>query len=417
VTFYGMSTFEGPMLSIKSVNALSHYTDWTIAHVHSGALGWNGFIAFGMIYWLAPRIFQTKLWSNKLAEIHFWIGTIGILFYIVAIYTAGITQGLMWRAFDETGRLAYPDFVETVLRLMPMYWVRAIGGGMYVAGVVLCLVNYVMTWRTRPKAYAPATDSAPPLAPAYSGPEPAPSTGGLVGNFSYFMRAEWHRIWERKPLKFTVWTTVAVLVASLFEIIPTFLIESNVPTISSVQPYTPLELYGRDMYVSEGCYNCHSQMVRPIRMETERYGEYSKPGEFVYDHPFQWGSRRIGPDLHRVGGKYPHLWHVRHMQNPRSTTPRSIMPTYAWMLENDLDFDSIQPRVDAMVMLGVPYGEAVNSAEEMARSQADQIADEIVEQGGPDLHGKDILALVAYLQRLGTDIQNQPEGDEPVATN
>ena len=112
ITFYGMATFEGPMLSVKSVNALSHYTDWTIAHVHAGALGWVGFMIFGMLYWLMPRLFQTELWSRRLAEVHFWIGTIGILLYIVAIYAAGLTQGLMWRAFDETGRLAYPDFIE-----------------------------------------------------------------------------------------------------------------------------------------------------------------------------------------------------------------------------------------------------------------------------------------------------------------
>ncbi|MEO1230649.1 MAG: cytochrome-c oxidase, cbb3-type subunit II, partial [Myxococcota bacterium] len=417
VTFYGMSTFEGPMLSIKSVNALSHYTDWTIAHVHAGALGWNGFMAFGMVYWLAPRLFQTKLWSHKLAEAHFWIGTIGILFYIVSMYTAGVTQGLMWRAFDETGRLMYPDFLETVIRLMPMYYVRALGGGLYVIGVVMCLVNFVMTWRHRPAEYAPVTDTAPPLAPVYQGPAPQPMKPSLGGVLSYLHRAEFHRVWERKGLTFTVLTTVAVAAASLFEIIPTFLIESNVPSISSVQPYTPLELYGRDIYVAEGCYNCHSQMVRPIRMETERYGEYSKPGEFVYDRPFQWGSRRIGPDLHRVGGKYPHLWHVRHMENPRSTTPRSIMPPYAWMLDNDIPFDSIQRRVDAMAMLGVPYGSAVNYAEEMARKQADEIATEVVSQGGPDLKGKDIIALVAYLQRLGTDIKKMPKSDgkEPVA--
>ncbi|MEM1022928.1 MAG: cytochrome-c oxidase, cbb3-type subunit I [Myxococcota bacterium] len=421
VTFYGMSTFEGPMLSIKSVNSLSHYTDWTIAHVHAGALGWNGFLAFGMVYWLAPRIFQTKkLWSNKLAEAHFWIGTIGILFYIVAIYTAGVTQGLMWRAFDDTGRLAYPDFVETVLRLMPMYYVRAVGGAMYVVGVAMCLVNFVMTWRSRPAEYAEVRDSAPALAPSYEGKPIPPPAGGWVnpiGVFYYFIRADWHRIWERAPVKFTVWTTASVLVASLFEIIPTFMIESNVPTIASVKPYSPLELYGRDIYVSEGCYNCHSQMVRPIRMETERYGEYSKPGEFVYDRPFQWGSRRIGPDLHRVGGKYPHLWHVRHMENPRSTTPRSIMPTYAWMLENDIQWDTIQPRIDAMAMLGVPYGPALAGGEMMARTQADEIADEILTQGGPDLHGKDIIALVAYLQRLGTDIQKAAQDDRPVASN
>jgi cytochrome c oxidase cbb3-type subunit I/II len=222
----------------------------------------------------------------------------------------------------------------------------------------------------------------------------------------WLVDAKWHRVWERKPLKFALWTGAAVIVASLFEIIPTFLVRSNVPSITSVHPYTPLELAGRDIYVAEGCYNCHSQMVRPIRAETERYGEYSKPGEFVYDRPFQWGSRRIGPDLHRIGGKYPHLWHVRHMQDPKSTTPQSIMPAYAWMLEKDLDFASIQPRIDAMVMLGVPYGKAVLNAEKMAREQAEQVAAEIVKQGGPaGLESKEIVALVAYLQRLGTDIK------------
>jgi len=234
----------------------------------------------------------------------------------------------------------------------------------------------------------------------------------------YFAAAAWHRMWERRPLRFTIWVVIAVAVASLFEILPTFMIRSNVPSISSVEPYTPLELAGRDIYVSEGCYNCHSQMVRPIRSETERYGEYSKPGEFIYDRPFQWGSRRIGPDLHRVGGKYPHLWHVRHMEDPRSTTPQSIMPPYAWLLEEDLDFSSIQPRVDAMAMLGVPYGDALLYAEDMALEQADQISYELVTQGGPQgLSGKKIIALIAYLQRLGTDIKAAPSTPVPKTTS
>jgi cytochrome c oxidase cbb3-type subunit I/II len=411
ITFYGMATFEGPMMSIKSVNALSHYTDWTIAHVHSGALGWNGFMSFGMIYWLMPRIFQTKLWSRKLAETHFWFGTLGILLYIVPIYTAGITQGLMWRAFDDTGRLAYPDFVETVMRLIPMYWVRAGGGSLFVTGVVLMVVNLVQTWRTRPAEYEQTLVTAAPLT-RYVGAEPAlviprhATMSDFGYKLSYFVDAAWHRAWERRPLKFSLWVTVAVGVASLFEIVPTFLIRSNVPTISSVKPYTPLELSGRDIYVAEGCYNCHSQMVRPIRSETERYGEYSKPGEFVYDHPFQWGSRRIGPDLARIGGKYPHLWHVRHMEDPRSTTPQSIMPRYPWLMMDPIDFQGIQRRVDVMAMLGVPYGDALHHANAMARQQAEQIGKEIEQQGGPPgLSGKKIVALTAYLQRLGRDIQ------------
>ncbi len=411
ITFYGMATFEGPLLSIKSVNALSHYTDWTIAHVHSGALGWNGFMTFGMLYWLAPRIFQTKLWSKKLAEAHFWFGTLGILLYIVAIYAAGVTQGLMWRAFDETGRLSYPDFVETVVRIIPMYWVRVVGGSLFVAGMVMGLVNLVMTWRARPARYEPAADEAPALGP-YTGYTPKltiPRHSQMTDTghrFVYFVKAEWHRVWERKPLTFALWTTAAVVLASAFEMVPTFLIRSNVPTIASVKPYTPLELVGRDIYVAEGCYNCHSQMVRPIRSETERYGEYSKPGEFVYDRPFQWGSRRIGPDLQRVGGKYPDLWHVRHMQDPQSTTPQSIMPAYPWLETTELDYGSVQPRVDAMAMLGVPYGDAVLRGESLARAQAQEIAQRIAAQGGPaQLETKQIVALVAYLQRLGTDIK------------
>ncbi|MCC6675838.1 MAG: cytochrome-c oxidase, cbb3-type subunit I [Phycisphaerales bacterium] len=420
ITFYGMSTFEGPMLSIKSVNSLSHFTDWTIAHVHAGALGWNGFMTFGMMYWLLPRLFQAPLWSRKLMSAHFWTATIGILLYILAIYTAGITQGLMWRAFDETGRLQYPDFVETVAALMPFYWIRVVGGLLFLAGALMGVVNFVMTWKSRPAVYAQPVQSAPALARGYIDP-PAPAPQ-LVTNIELgrkgeaFLNAAWHRRWERLPLRFSVWVFIAIAVASLFEIIPTFLIRSNVPTIASVKPYTPLELAGRDIYVSEGCYNCHSQMIRPIWAETKRYGEYSKPGEFVYDHPFQWGSRRIGPDLAREGGKQSHDWHVRHFENPRQLSPQSVMPPYPWLLKDDLDFASIQRKVDVQALLGVPYGEAVKNgrAEALAREQARKISDELVQQGGyPGLENKKVIALVAYLQRLGTDLH--APADAPAA--
>lgn len=408
ITAYGMSTFEGPMLSVKSVNALAHYTDWIIAHVHTGALGWNGLLTFGMVYWLAPRLFQAPLHSKKLAEVHFWIATFGILLYVASIYSAGITQGLMWRAFDETGRLAYPDFVETVMQLMPMYWVRVAGGTLYIIGSLIFLYNIAMTWKARPKTYEEPQVSAPPLAKAYE-EHRVPETGGPISKFA---NLNWHRRWEGLPLLFTVMTVLAVVVASLAEIIPTFLIKSNVPTIASVKPYTPLELAGRDLYIKEGCFNCHSQMVRPLRYETERFGEYSKPGEFVYDHPFLWGSRRIGPDLARVGGKYPDLWHVRHFAEPKSIVQNSIMPVYKHLQERTLDFDGIQRRVDAMVMLGVPYGEAVQRAPEMAREQAAQMAAAIESQGGPaGLADKEVIALVAYLQRLGRDIKTPVVSD------
>ncbi len=405
VTAYGMSTFEGPMLSVKSVNALAHYTDWIIAHVHTGALGWNGFLTFGMVYWLAPRLFQTEMYSKKLVELHFWLATFGIILYVVAIYSAGATQGLMWRAFDETGRLQYPDFVETVMRLMPMYWVRVAGGSLYITGMILGIYNLFKTWAARPAAYVVPVIQAAPLEPAYADDHPhAPAGTSLWGRFT---SATWHRKWERMPLFFSVMTAVAVIVASLFEIIPTFLIKSNVPTIASVKPYSPLELAGRDIYQREGCFNCHSQMIRPFRYETERYGDYSKPGESVYDHPFLWGSRRIGPDLAREGGKFPDLWHVRHMYAPREITQRSIMPAYPKLQTNVLDFDGIQKHVDAMAMIGVPYGEAVNRAPAMAREQAQQIASGIESAGGPKgLQDKEIVAIVAYLQRLGRDLKN-----------
>jgi cytochrome c oxidase cbb3-type subunit I/II len=406
VTAYGMATFEGPMLSVKSVNALAHYTDWIIAHVHTGALGWNGFLTFGMIYWMAPRLFQAKLHSQKLAELHFWLATFGMILYATAIYSGGLTQGLMWRAFDDTGRLQFPDFVETTMRLMPMYYLRAVGGALYISGMVLFLYNVFRTWQARPAGYEVLEVRAAPLAKVYvEPPHPAEPAGALAR----FARARWHRSWERLPLTFTVMTVLAVIVASLFEIIPTFLIKSNVPTIAAVTPYTPLELAGRDIYIREGCVNCHSQMIRPFRYETERYGEYSKPGEFVYDHPFLWGSRRIGPDLAREGGKYPNLWHVRHMEAPAAITQRSIMPPYPWLLRNAIDFPTIQKRVDAMAMLGVPYGDAVTRAPEMAQEQARMIAADIEAAGGPKgLADKEIVAMVAYLQRLGTDIRKAP---------
>jgi cytochrome c oxidase cbb3-type subunit I/II len=394
------------MLSVKSVNALSHYTDWTIAHVHSGALTWNGFLTFGMIYWLAPRLFQTQLFSKKLAEWHFWIATVGVILYIVAIYSAGVTQGLMWRAFDETGRLQYPDFVETVARLMPMYWTRVVGGTLYISGLLLFAYNIWMTWRRRPATYEVPVVQAPALPKAYT-PEPLrPGVEIPASAWRRFIDLTFHRTWERMPVVFTVLTTIAVIIASLFEILPTFLIKSNVPTIASVKPYTPLELAGRDIYIREGCVNCHSQMVRPLRFETERFGEYSKPGESVYEHPFLWGSRRIGPDLAREGGLKSNLWHLRHFEDPREINPRSIMPAYPHLTSATINFERIQRRVDAMAMLGVPYGEAIGKAPELARQQAAIIAADLASSGGRQgLESKEIVALIAYMQRLGRDIQ------------
>jgi len=397
VTAYGMATLEGPTLAIKSVNALSHYTDWTVAHVHTGALGWNGFLTFSILYWLVPRLYNTKLWSTKLANYHFWIGLLGMMFYVVPLYTSGVTQGLMWKQFTSDGFLQYSNFLETVIRLIPMYQLRALGGLFYVTGIVLMIINLYQTTRAG-RFIGDQTAQAPALNPAV---KESPKLG--------------HRWLEGVPVTFTVLTTVAVLIGGLIEIVPMFLIKENVPTLSSVKPYTPLECLGRDIYIREGCVGCHSQMVRPFRSETERYGEYSKAGEFVYDHPFLWGSKRTGPDLHRVGGKYPDAWHYNHMEDPRSTSPGSIMPRYPWLLTQKLDTNVIGDRMRALRKVGVPYtDEEIRNAPQSIESQAQKIVAGLaagsITNAPPD---REIIALIAYLQRLGTDIKAEPGATNP----
>jgi cytochrome c oxidase cbb3-type subunit I/II len=388
ITAYGMSTFEGPMLSLKNVNAIAHYTDWIIAHVHIGGLGWNGFLTFGMLYWMWPRLFNTKIYSTKMANTHFWLGTLGIIFYALPMYVAALTQFLMLREFDEMGRLAYGNFLQTVVELVPMYMLRAFGGLLYLSGAILMMYNM---WQTAKQGVFQETeeDQAPALAKNYH----------ATGEF-------WHRAWERKPVFFTILATVAILIGGAVEIIPTILIKSNVPTISSVKPYTPLELEGRDLYIANGCVGCHSQMVRPFRFETERYGEYSKAGEFVYDHPFLWGSKRTGPDLHRVGKKYPDSWHYFHMADPRSMSPGSLMPPYPWMVTNEMDYTDLPAKIRTMQALGVPYPEGFDEiALADLTKQAEGIVANLREAGVEVMPNTEIVALIAYLQRLGTDIK------------
>lgn len=223
-----------------------------------------------------------------------------------------------------------------------------------------------------------------------------------------------HRTLEGWPLVFTVLVTISILVGGAVEFIPLVLMGDNVPTIETVEPWTPLELAGRDIYIREGCNNCHSQMVRPFRHEIERYGEYSKPGETIYERPFLWGSKRTGPDLARVGGKYPNLWHVRHFDDPRSTSPRSIMPRYNWLLEQELDTSSLPRKMRTLQRLGVPYSDAeIEGGVEAAERQAREIAQDVVASGGPtDLSNKEVIALVAYMQRLGADLARSMASNE-----
>ncbi len=390
ITAYGMATLEGPMLSIRSVNAISHYTDWTIAHVHVGTLGWNGMLTFGILYWLWPRLYGNKLFSTKLANVHFWLGTLGIIFYTVPIYWAGWTQSMMWKQFGPDGLLVYSNFLETVTQILPMYMLRVLGGTIYVVGAVVMVYNLIKTARSgklieNVEASAPAREIA----------------GSHKGEY-------WHKWIERKPITMLIASAVLVAIGGLVEIFPMMLIDNNVPKIASVKPYTPLELEGRDIYIKEGCLGCHSQMIRPFRSETERYGEYSKSGEFIYDRPFLWGSKRTGPDLHRVGGKYPNSWHYNHMKDPETMSPGSIMPPYPWLLEKDINSDYTAAKIKVLQTLNTPYPKGyADKAVADLKAQAQVIADDLkksgVEQEG--LETKEIVALIAYLQRLGTDIK------------
>jgi cytochrome c oxidase cbb3-type subunit I/II len=389
VTAYGMSTFEGPMLSLKNINAFAHFTDWIIAHVHIGALGWNGLFTFGMLYWLVPKLWRTNLYSKKLANTHFWISTLGIVFYAASMYWAGIAQSLMWKQFDDLGVLQYPNFLETVLQIIPMYVVRALGGVLYLSGVFVMIYNLYKTIKSGSFVKDEDAEAMP-----------------IVKKADPFKKGTRHRWLEGKPVLFLLTSLVVILIGGIVEFVPTFLVKSNIPTIVSVQPYSPLELQGRDIYIRESCNSCHSQLIRPFRSETERYGEYSKAGEFVYDHPFLWGSKRTGPDLHRQGGKYPNLWHYLHMENPQSMSPGSIMPGYPWLLTNDLDISTTKRKIEVMRSLGVPYPDGYEeSANGDLVKQAQEIALDLQEAGVPSEPDKEIIALIAYLQRLGTDIK------------
>ncbi|MEW6433848.1 MAG: cytochrome-c oxidase, cbb3-type subunit I [Myxococcota bacterium] len=453
VTFYGMSTFEGPLLSIKSVSALAHYTDWIIGHAHGGALGWNGLMAAGMFYWMAPRLWNKPLYSKKAADAHFWLATVGIVLYMVSMWVSGVNQGLMWQAQNADGTLTYTSFTETLLAIRPMYIVRALGGTLYLTGFLMMIWNLLKTLSgaSAQNTTVEVTVEAP------AAPQPGESalaviTGrplwfsviGLIFTLVFFVvdsaalavglsvavlvvgevayvlnkkersagKPSWFGIIERRPLGFTVLVLLSVLVGGVAELLPTILVKQAVPETGNAQkPYTSLELQGRDIYQREGCYVCHSQMVRPMVHEYLRYGEASRAEEFIYDHPFQWGSKRTGPDLHRIGGRYPNLWHYTHLMDPRSTSPGSNMPPYQWLAEWTFDSKLAGKRLSVMRSLGVPYTDAdIDAAEANEQKQANTIVADLAKNGVQVKWNSDMVALIAYLQRLGRD-QGVPLSD------
>ncbi|MCC7520813.1 MAG: cytochrome-c oxidase, cbb3-type subunit I [Flavobacteriaceae bacterium] len=397
ITAYGMATFEGPMLSFKNLNAIAHFTDWIVGHVHIGTLGWNGFLLSGILYWLVQKLYKTDLWSTKLANYHFWIGTIGILFYSMPLYIAGFAQAFLWKQFDESGTLVYGNFLETVTQIIPMYAMRAFGGTLYFTGFVLLAINLLKTAAIGSKVEDELAEAMP-----------------LEKISGQRATKEGIHTWlERKVVLFTVLAFIATAIGGAVQIIPLLVVKSNIPEITSVKPYSPLEVEGRDIYIREGCNNCHSQLVRPFRSEVERYGEYSKAGEYVYDFPFLWGSRRTGPDVHRLGGKYNDNWHFNHMMDPRSTSEGSIMPMYPWLIKNKLDYSMLEAKLKALKTLGVPYtDEEIAGAKASLETQAKSIEQSLHQDpeyvknyATSNIQEKEIVALIAYLQRLGMDIK------------
>ncbi len=451
VTFYGMATFEGPLLAIKSVNALGHYTDWIIGHVHAGTLGWNGFMAAGMIYWLLPRLWNKPLHSTALANLHFWLGMVGILLYIGAMWTSGITQGLMLNATTEGGTvLAYPNFLDTLNSIRWLMLMRLIGGGFYLTGWLLLAYNFFRTVRGASpvngtiEVYeepAPAADArlgfmgtffnAPTLfcllgigfSILWMLGTNLVSVFGLAGALICFAAGyaliqsrgkswgDWYEKLLLNALPFTLLTFLAVVLGGLIQIVPTVLTQKAQNVEDRIQvPYTPLELAGRDIFVREGCYLCHSQMIRTLVPDVLRYGPYSRLGESIYDHPFQWGSKRNGPDLARVGGKYPNVWHLRHMEDPRSISPGSNMPRYLWLLQNDTDVGALPAKIKVQRMLGVPYG-PLNAQQifDSVGQQSKAIALDLRGSGAYVAPEKEIVALIAYLQCLGKSVPVAPK--------
>ena len=449
VTFYGMATFEGPLMSIKSVNALSHYTDWTIGHVHSGTLGWNGFMAAGMFYWLAPRLWNTRLHSTALANLHFWLGMVGILLYVASMWVSGIAQGLMLNGTTDGGTLLqYPNFLETLQSIRPMMLTRAIGGSLYFAGFLLLAYNILMTARSGQPANGEALITKEEQTAAkerYSSFFNAPviystllviaiattifSNGlffilGIIASITICLTAfahfeasgdKWY-VWHDKLLEhsfgFTALTIVAAAIGGAAQIIPTITMQRADNIEGRLQiPYTPLELAGRDIYVAEGCYNCHSQMIRTMVPDVMRYGDYSRIGETIYDHPFQWGSRRTGPDLAREGGLRSDDWHFHHMRNPRDISPGSNMPAYPWLLTKETSTDLLPAKIRAMRKLGVPYPLDLSEEEihEQIDIQASAIVQRLADKGIEIDPEKQIVALIAYLQKLGAHQEQQRE--------
>jgi cytochrome c oxidase cbb3-type subunit I/II len=392
-----------------------------------------------------------------MANAHFWLGFLGIAFYMGSMWVGGITQGLMLNATQADGTLVYGAFLETVKAIKWPLLFRAIGGTLYLISWLMLMINLYLSIKGKEvsngsvqvyaeeEAETAATEGTiGALGTLFNAPflYAAVLTTGFCfwtlggGIFSIFglilslaitlvaivhFKAVPHHFnrWFEKLIgnwaPFSVLTLIAAAVGGAVQIIPTLFVQRAEHLEDRVQiPYTPLELEGRDIYIAEGCYNCHSQQIRTIVPDVLRYGDYSRIGESIYDYPFQWGSKRTGPDLAREGGpiaknsqlmrigQRPNDWHFKHFVDPNTVSPDSIMPVYPWLFKQKASWHTLPQRIAAQRILGVPYPEMTD---EEIRAQLELQANEIVE----DLAGKmlsadpesKVIALIAYLQKIG----------------
>jgi len=316
----------------------------------------------------------------------------------------------MQLAFDSNSHLVYRDWSEIVRATIPFFWVRLGAGLIYLAGMVLCAINVFQTI-CHGKPVQDETVQAPPLIrdTEYVAQIDAALSKSGWRDFSTSM----HSLVERWPAVMILFAAGALAIGGLCEIVPNMIQGALSPKIASVTPYTPLELTGRDIYIREGCSNCHTQMIRTLRAETERYGgQYTRPGEGIYDRPFLWGSKRTGPDLGREGVLRPSAaWHYYHLQRPSSMSTVTVMPNYPWLISDDMDLSDIGTKLAVLAGMPMftPYKAAdIEQAESNARAQALVVANELRKEprlkDDKDLEKKEIVAVIAYLQRLGTDL-------------
>ncbi len=399
-------------------------------------------MAAGLFYWLAPRLWDRKLHSTSLANMHFWLGLVGILLYVAAMWVSGIAQGLMLSATKESGSvLAYPNFIEAVTSTKPLMHIRALGGLMYLVGWGMLAWNIFKTaWGAKPvngtvevfieeKIAGTKGDadgglfSAPvvytlllivfalgwgALPGVWGGLSLVGVVASVLFGFLHYQEtggswSDWYEALLKHSLPFSILTALAIIIGGIVQIIPTIIINKaeNIEGIRQI-PYTPLELAGRDIYVREGCYNCHSQQIRTLVGDVLRYGGYSKLGESIYDHPFQWGSKRTGPDLAREGTRYNNLWHYKHMRDPRELSPGSTMPNYPWLYTLKTDVDSLESKLNVQRIVGVPMPamtkEEIKAAVE---TQSKMIVADLTQSGAAIDSDREIIAVIAYLQKLG----------------